>query len=192
MNCFDKSKYPCAICDQLGHTFENCLVLLAANLNEAYLRFLLLIKKFVKGLHHLDPTWKKHINNLNVLCDVTLDQLHALEVLEDSPIHMISSCVPSLDDWVDCVINMIKDDVTPLLTHHHSTIVTFHLFWILLPGVFLPIKMMMIQRVLPMQIWLVLLLSLLSISFKLTGKIWIFGRLDKENKYGLFNGLFSC
>ena len=81
MNKFDKSKYPCAICDQLGHTFENYPVLLATDLKEAYLCLLLLVKKFVKGLHHLDPTGKKHNNNLNVLSDVILDQLHALEVL---------------------------------------------------------------------------------------------------------------
>ena len=28
MNRFDKSKFPCAVCDQLGHTFEDCPVLL--------------------------------------------------------------------------------------------------------------------------------------------------------------------
>ena len=27
MNRFDKSKFPCAVCDQLGHTFEECPVL---------------------------------------------------------------------------------------------------------------------------------------------------------------------
>ena len=37
MNRFDKSKFPCAICDQLGHTFEDCPVLQATNLKEAYL-----------------------------------------------------------------------------------------------------------------------------------------------------------
>ena len=67
-------------------------------MKEAYLCLLFLIKKFVKGLHHLDPTGKRHNNDFNVYCDVTLDQLHALEVLEDSLIHTISSCVPSTDD----------------------------------------------------------------------------------------------
>ena len=28
MNWFDKSKFPCAVCDQLGHTFQDCPVLL--------------------------------------------------------------------------------------------------------------------------------------------------------------------
>ena len=90
MNCFDQTKFPCAVCDQLGHTFENYHVLLATDLKEAYLYLLLLVKKFVKGLNWLDPTGKKHNNDLNVLCDVTLDQLHALEILE--------SCFPTTED----------------------------------------------------------------------------------------------
>ena len=73
MNWFDKSKYPCAVCNQLGNTFENCPVLLATDLKEAYLCLLLLVKKFVKGLNKLDPTGKKHNNNLNVLQNVTLE-----------------------------------------------------------------------------------------------------------------------
>ena len=72
MNCFDKTKYPCAVCDQLGHTFENCPVLLSMDLKEAYLCLLLLVKKFVKGLNCLDPTEKKHNYDLNVLQNVTL------------------------------------------------------------------------------------------------------------------------
>ena len=72
MNRFDKSKFLCAVCDQLGHTFENCPVLLATDLKEAYLCLLLLIKRFVKDLNWLDPTGKKHNNDLNVLQNVTL------------------------------------------------------------------------------------------------------------------------
>ena len=98
MNQFDKTKYPCVVCDQLGHTFENCPVLLATDLKEAYLCLLLLIKRFVKGLNKLDPTRKKHNNDLNVLQHVTLEQLHALDILEDSPLHIISSCVPTTED----------------------------------------------------------------------------------------------
>ena len=44
MNRFDKSKFPCAVCDQLGHTFEDCPVLMATDLKEAYLRLLLLVE----------------------------------------------------------------------------------------------------------------------------------------------------
>ena len=77
MNQFDKSKFPCVVCDQLGHTFEECPVLRDTNLKEAYLRLMLLVKRFVKGLNKLDPTGKKHHNNLNVLKHVTLEQLHA-------------------------------------------------------------------------------------------------------------------
>ena len=50
MNYFDKSKYPCAIFDQVGHTFETCPVLLAINPKDAYLWLLLLVKIFVQGL----------------------------------------------------------------------------------------------------------------------------------------------
>ena len=98
MNRFDKSKFPCAVCDQLGHTFQDCPVLLATDLKEAYLCLLLLVKRFVKGLNKLDPTGKKHNNDLNVLQHVTLEQLHALDILEDSPLHIISSCVPTTED----------------------------------------------------------------------------------------------
>ena len=122
MNRFDKSKFPCAICDQLGHAFEDCPVLQATDLKEAYLCLLILIKRFVKGLHKLDPTGKKHNNNLNVLQDVTLEQLHALEILEDSPLHIVSSCVPTTKEQVDRVVNMLQDDFTPLITHHHLAI----------------------------------------------------------------------
>ena len=92
------------------------------DLREAYLCLLLLVKRFAKGLNKLDPTGKKHNNNLNVLQNVTLEQLHALDILEDSPLHIVSSCVPTTKDWIDCVVNMLQDEFTPLLTHHHSAI----------------------------------------------------------------------
>ena len=122
MNRFDKSKFPCAVCDQLGHTFEDCPVLKETDLNKAYLCLLLLVKRFIKGLNKLDPTGKKHHNSLNVLQHVTLKQLHALNILEDSPLHIVSFCVPTTEDCVDKVVNMLKDDFIPLLTHHHSAI----------------------------------------------------------------------
>ena len=127
MNRFDKSKFSCVVCDQLGHTFKDCHVLQATDLKEAYLCLLLLVKRFVKGLHKLDPTGKKHHNNLNVLQDVTLEQLHALEILEDSPLHIVSSCIPTTEEQVHCVVNMLKDDITPLITHHHSAITNLSL-----------------------------------------------------------------
>ena len=128
MNQFDKSKYPCAVCDQLGHTFEQCPVLQATDLKDAYLRLLILVKRFVKGLNKLDPTGKKHNNNLNVLKHVSLEQLHALDILEDSPIHIVSSCVPTTDDRMDHVVNMLKEDFTPLLTQHHNVIANMSSF----------------------------------------------------------------
>ena len=70
----------------------------------------------------MDPTGKKHNNNLNVLQNVTLEQLDALDILEDSPLHIVSSCVPTTEDRVTWVVNMLQDDFTPLLTHHHSAI----------------------------------------------------------------------
>ena len=97
LNLLNKSKFPCAVCDQLGHTFQDCPVLLATDLKEAYLCLLLLVKRFVKGLNKLDPTGKKHNNDLNVLQHVTLEQLHALDILEDSPLHIVSSCVPTTE-----------------------------------------------------------------------------------------------
>ena len=95
---------------------------MATDLKDAYLCLLLLVKWFVKGLNKLDPTGKKHNNNLNVLQHVTLEQLDALDILEDSPLHIVSSCVPTTDDRVDRVVNMLKDEFTPLLTTHHSAI----------------------------------------------------------------------
>ena len=95
---------------------------MATDLKEAYLCLLLLVKRFVKGLNKLDPTGKKHNNNLNVLQNVTLEQLNALDILEDSPLHIVSSCVSTNEDRVARVVNMLQDDFTPLLTHHHSAI----------------------------------------------------------------------
>ena len=43
MNRFDKSKFPCAICDQIGHTFDTFPVLLTTDLKEAYLYLFLLV-----------------------------------------------------------------------------------------------------------------------------------------------------
>ena len=37
MNRFDKAKFPCAVCDKVGHTFEECPVLRDTDLKEAYL-----------------------------------------------------------------------------------------------------------------------------------------------------------
>ena len=51
-----------------------------------------------------------------------MDQLYALEVLEDSPIHTISTRVPIVEACVDRVVNVLHDTVTPLLTHNYSTI----------------------------------------------------------------------
>ena len=65
---------------------------------------------------------KKNNNDLNVLCQVTLDQLYALEVLEDSLIYTVPTCVPTIEARVDQVINVLHDTVTPLLTHNYSTI----------------------------------------------------------------------
>ena len=110
------------MCDKLGHTFEDYPVLLAMDLKEAYLFLLLLVKKFVKGLNPLDPTGKKHNNDLSVLQDVTLKQLHGLEILEDSRLHIVSSCVPTTEECVDCVINMLQEDFISLQTHHHSAV----------------------------------------------------------------------
>ena len=76
----------------------------------------------MKGLNRLDPTGKKHHNNLNVLKHVSLGHLYALDILEDSPIHIVSSCVPTTDDRMDYVVNMLKEDVTPLLTQHNTVI----------------------------------------------------------------------
>ena len=59
---------------------------------------------------------------MNVLQNVTLEQLHALDILEDSPLYIVSSCVTTTKDWVDRVVNMLQDEFTPLLTHHHSAI----------------------------------------------------------------------
>ena len=107
---------------RLEHTFEECPVFRDTDLKEAYLCLLLLVKRFVKGLNKLDPTGKKHHNYLNVLKHVTLEQLHALDILEDSPIHVVLSCVPTTDDRMDHVVSMLKEDFTPLLTQHNSVI----------------------------------------------------------------------
>ena len=47
--------------------------------------------------------------------------MHALDILDNSSLHIISSCVPTTEEQVDCVINMLQENFTPLLTHHHSS-----------------------------------------------------------------------
>ena len=98
---------------------------------------------FVKGLNKLDPTGKKHNNNLNVLQYVTLEQLDTCDILEDSPLHIVSSCVPITEDRVDWVVNMLKDEFTPLLTTHHSAITNLSSVMDSASGVSLPIKLLL-------------------------------------------------
>lgn len=83
MNQFDKSKYLYAVCDQRGNIFDTCLVLKNANIPQLYLKLLLLGKRFVHGLCWLDPVGNKHNNDLNVVCEVSLAELDALETLEN-------------------------------------------------------------------------------------------------------------
>ena len=70
----------------------------------------------------MNPTGKKHNNNLNVLKHVTLEQLDALDILEDSPINIISSCAPTTNDRIDHLVHVLKDDVTPILTQQNQVI----------------------------------------------------------------------
>ena len=83
---------------------------------------MLLVRRFVRGLKKLDPTGKKHHNDLSVLKHVTLEQLHVLDILEDSPIHIVSSCIPTTDDRIDLLASMLREDVTPLLSQHNNVI----------------------------------------------------------------------
>ena len=48
--------------------------------------------------------------------------LHALEILEDSPIQIVSSCIPTTEDRMDNLLHVLKEDVTPVLNQHHSMI----------------------------------------------------------------------
>ena len=70
-------------------------------------------------------------------------QLMSLKI--DSPIPTFSSCIPTTDDWVDCVVNMMQNHVTPLLTHHHSTICHLSIFLIQHLGVYLCLKVMIVE-----------------------------------------------
>ena len=91
-------------------------------IKDAYLWSLLLVKQFVKDLQCLDPTGKWHNNDLKVHKQVSLEQLYALEVLEDSSIHIVSYCMPTIEDQVNQVVNMLHDTVTPLLVHNQIKI----------------------------------------------------------------------
>ena len=61
-------------------------------------------------------------NDLNVLCQVTLDQLYALKILEDPPIHTVSTCLLTVEAHVDWVVNVLHDTITLLLAFNYSTI----------------------------------------------------------------------
>ena len=70
VNCFDKTKYRCAVCDQKGNTFDTCPELKNFNIPQLYLEFLFLKKGFVCGRFCLDPAGIKPKNDLNVVCEV--------------------------------------------------------------------------------------------------------------------------
>ena len=61
LNRFDKTKFPCAVCDGKGHTFDTCPALKNSNIPQLYLKLLLLGKRFVCGLCCLDPAGNKII-----------------------------------------------------------------------------------------------------------------------------------
>lgn len=93
LNWFDKIKFPCAVYDQKDHTFDTCPALKYSNIPQSYLKLLPLGKQFVCGLRWLDPAGRKHHHNSNVVCKISLAELDALETLENSPIHTVSSIV---------------------------------------------------------------------------------------------------
>lgn len=122
LNRFDKSKYHFAVCDQKGHTFDTCPVLKKSNIPQLYLKLLLVGKRIVCDLHHLDPVGNKYNNDLNVVHQVSLAELDDLEILENSPIHTVSSIIVSPEEQLTEVVNLLCDSVTPLLSSNDDVI----------------------------------------------------------------------
>ena len=92
-------------------TFDNCIS------SSFYLT-----NNFFCGLCWLDPVGTKHHNNLNVVRKVSLAELDALEILEKTPIHTVSSIVVSQEDQLTKVVNLLCDSVTRLWTNHDNVI----------------------------------------------------------------------
>lgn len=59
---------------------------------------------------------------MNVIRDVSLAELDALETLENSPIHTVSSILVSPEEQLIEVVNLLCDSVTPLLSSHDDVI----------------------------------------------------------------------
>ena len=57
LNRFDKTKFPCAVCDEKGHTFDTCPALKNSNIPQLYLKLLLLGKRFVLWVASLRSGW---------------------------------------------------------------------------------------------------------------------------------------
>ena len=122
LNRFDKTKYPCAVCDEKGHTFDTCPALKKSNIAQLYLKLLLLCKRFVKGLRRLDPAGDRHHHDLKAVSALSLAELDALETLEHSPMHTVSSLAVSQEDQLTEVVHLLRESVTPLLNNHGNVI----------------------------------------------------------------------
>ena len=79
MNCFNKDKISCAFCGQKGNNVDGCLQLKNTDMEIAYIRFLIFVSCFVKGLKKMYTSSTKHNQDLQSVQSLTLSELNALE-----------------------------------------------------------------------------------------------------------------
>ena len=122
VNCFDFTKYPCAISDQKCYTFDTCPALKQSNIPYLYLKLLLLRKRFVLGLWRLDPAGNKHHNDFNFVREISLAELDACEILTNSPISTVFVLTVNPKDQLTNVVNLLRETCTPLLSSHNGVV----------------------------------------------------------------------
>ena len=91
MNRFNKDTHPCAICGQRGHSFAGCPRLTNTNIEQAYIRLLLLVNRFVKGFNRLNRGNDKE--DLKRIQHLTLAELDVIDRVDVSSLSHVSSTV---------------------------------------------------------------------------------------------------
>ena len=66
----------------------------------------------------MDLAGNNHNNDLNVVREVSLSKLDALETLGNYPIHTVSAITVTPEDQLTNITSLLKEPITPLLSGH--------------------------------------------------------------------------
>ena len=110
----------CAICGQIGLTFDAFPLLKSTNIQQAYTWLLILLNWFRHNHERLDSDSTNQQTNqshdLNAMYNVTISQFDALEAINVTAIHQTDDC------WFSKIQSLLEDKVTPMLQTHHIAI----------------------------------------------------------------------